>query len=81
MVKRKGPARVVRFEESARPKTITQAEIAEISMLQAAAFQAEQVMQHALLKVIQRIERGATVEDGPLEFNTRLGMVRTRKIG
>lgn len=79
MIKRRGPSSVVRFEQSAKPKRVTQTEIAEISMLQASAFQAEQVMQRAILKIEQRIQRGAVVEDGPLMFDSELRMVRTKK--
>lgn len=80
MTKRIGPGQVVSFR-CASPKSVMQAEIDEVSMLQAAAWHAEQAVQRAVLKIEQRIARGATIEDGPLTFDAKLRMVRTRRVG
>ncbi|MDE2099632.1 MAG: hypothetical protein KGL39_20435 [Patescibacteria group bacterium] len=78
MVKRKGPGRVVRFEPT-KPKDVTQAEIEELSKYQAAEWVAQQALQRAILKLEQRIARGARVEDGPLTWDPKLRMVRTKR--
>jgi hypothetical protein len=81
MTERKGPARVVSFQKASKPRRVMQNEIAEVSILQAAAFAADQAMQRAVLKIELRIQRGAEIEDGPLTFDRKLHMVRTKKTG
>jgi hypothetical protein len=76
-VKRKGPGLAI---EITRPGIITQAEIARVSTLQAAAWQAEKAAQRAAMKLEARLKAGWAVEPGPLHFDSELGMVR-RKVG
>lgn len=48
--------------------------------LQSAAWKAEQIAHDAAGDIKRRITSGATVEDGPLAFDTERRMVRTRKV-
>lgn len=59
--------------------TITQQDLAEISRLQASAWQAHRLAVQATEQLERRIRHGATVEDGLLAWDPELGMVRSRK--
>jgi hypothetical protein len=61
--------------------TITQEDLAEISRLQAAAWQAHRLAVQATEQLERKIRHGATVEEGQLAWDAELGMVRSRKAG
>jgi hypothetical protein len=61
--------------------TVTQDDLAEISRLQAAAWQAHRLAVQATDQLERRLRHGATVEDGQLAWDSELGMVRSRKVG
>lgn len=73
---RKGPASVT----SLIAREITQAEIREASALQAIAWKSERRAHQYISALERRLERGASVEEGPLHFDKDLQMVRTRKM-
>jgi hypothetical protein len=52
----------------------------EAAELQAVAWQAQEVAHEAIAAIKRDLGKGAAVELGDLEFNARLGMVRTRKV-
>lgn len=74
-----GPSRVSLFQYPS--DEITQAEIAQGSLLQAMAWDASETSHRYNDELKLRISHGATVESGPLEFDGKLKMVRTKKIG
>lgn len=74
-VQRIGPTLVWEFN----PRQISQERLRKGSEAQALAWQAEKAA-HALIEALERdLERGALVEDGPMTYDRKLGMVRTRK--
>ncbi len=59
--------------------TITQADLAEISRLQAAAWQTHRRAVQATDQLERKLKLGAAIEDGPLAWDPELGMVRSKK--
>jgi hypothetical protein len=60
-------------------KAITQAELAAVSALQSAAWQAEERAHKAVRAIGRRFVNGAQVEAGRWEYDAASHMVRTRK--
>lgn len=58
---------------------ITQDELKQAAALQAAVWLAEKTAREYVQRLELRIQHGADVEPGPLEFDRRLQMARTRK--
>jgi len=61
--------------------TISQDDLAEISRLQASAWQAHRLAVKATEKLERRMRHGAAVEDGALAWDSELGMVRRKRLG
>ena len=81
MSQTKPPRRVVSIDGPHEVDHISQTDLAEVGDLQAAEWSTAHAAHRAVMLIAERIKLGATVEDGPLEFDAELGMVRTRKRG
>ncbi len=61
------------------PRQITQERLRHVAEAQGLAWRTEKAA-HSLAEALERdLARGALVEDGPMTYDHRLGMVRTRK--
>jgi len=75
-VKRVGPQSVTAFV----PPMVTQARLAYVGELQLISWQAHEDAHNEVAGIERDVARGAQVEDGPLEFNRKTRMVRTKKV-
>lgn len=78
---RKPPRRVVSIKGGHLDDVVTQEQLADLSQLQQAEWIASRLAQKAALEIEARIKEGAVIEHGPLGFDERLRMVRSRKAG
>lgn len=80
-MKRKPASRVVAIRGRCSLDVVTQAELAAVSALQAAEWQASQAAHKAVFQILTRLQHGAEIEAGTLEFDPDLRMVRSKKTG
>lgn len=62
-----------------QPKPISQAELAEVAMLQKIAWKAEEAAHRAVRRIGRRFVAGAKIESGRYEYDADGHMVRTSK--
>lgn len=61
-------------------RNVTQQMLAELATLQAATAQAQVRQTELALQIERDLENGGAVEDGPLYFDTRLMLARSRNL-
>jgi hypothetical protein len=54
---------------------VTQRQLTELAQLMAASFAASQFVQEVALSIEDRLKSGASIEDGPLTFDRKIGWV------
>jgi hypothetical protein len=78
--KKKDQARVVSIQGAHKQDIISQEELRQAADLQAAEWLTAQSVQKSILRLLDRIENNAAlIEDGSLEFDRELRMVRSKK--
>lgn len=82
MPQRKPAKRVISINGNASDEDfISQSELAMLSDLQKAEWIASRAAQKVALETEVRIAHGARIEPGPLRFDMKLRMARSRKAG
>lgn len=76
---KKPQGKVLSISGEFQQDVIHQSDLEGASQLQAAAWQAEQTAQEAVLRIESRLRNGARFEDGDLVFDEELRMVRTKR--
>ena len=77
MIERKPPVRAIAGDF--RPDIIRQAELKQLSLLQASEYLATNATRRLAFRLQARIAQGASVEEGALLFDQELGMARGRE--
>lgn len=79
MKKPPSKSRVLSMGGEYQPEVVTQRQLQELSRAQAVEWSASKHAAVLAEKIRLAIARGATVEDGELQFDNKLEMVRSRK--